>query len=209
MKKPKNPDRVKLGRASRNKGKRWERAVASDFRAVLGDRVRRGWQSRLGDDEADNEGIPLLWVECKHGKGASGVRAALAQAEAATDGRRPIAFCKDDRQRHWRDARLVVAMATMYAHHWEELLVVFSSVLDENIITTTVTGKRVNIPRKFLAHAEAVEIEHGRDAIAMLVAEDDGGVPIIVMEYRHFLGIYTRWFDGLTAIVENNIRSVT
>lgn len=83
------------GRRSRAKGKTWEREVAKLLRPVFGEHVKRGFQSRSGRDGADVEGSPF-WVEAKHGRLVN-VRAALAQALKATDGRPPLVVAKDDR----------------------------------------------------------------------------------------------------------------
>ena len=85
------------GRRSRNKGKRWEQDVARIMRDIFGpDEIRRGWQSREGDDEPDIVGVPEFWVECKRQK-RSNFRAALKQAkDACTDDRMPLAICRDD-----------------------------------------------------------------------------------------------------------------
>jgi hypothetical protein len=97
-----------MGKASRDKGKRWERAVAKDLREIYGQRIRRGWQAREGDDEADIHGTPWFWYECKHHKLVN-YRAALRQATAAApEGLRPVVVAKDDRLDpvvvlYWRD----------------------------------------------------------------------------------------------------------
>lgn len=54
------------GKLSRNKGKVWEREVATVFRALFGDQVRRGWQARNGHDAPDVEGVPRFLIEAKH-----------------------------------------------------------------------------------------------------------------------------------------------
>jgi len=53
------------GLHSRNKGKRFERFVAKMMKTIYGDVVRRGWQSRSGQDEPDVI-CPDWWIECKH-----------------------------------------------------------------------------------------------------------------------------------------------
>lgn len=87
-----------MGRMSRRKGHDWEREVATRFREVFGhDEVRRGLQSRSGEEVPDVE-VPCFWVECKRER-RTNPKAALLQAAAATPkGRMPIAICKDDRQ---------------------------------------------------------------------------------------------------------------
>ena len=88
-----------MGKAQRDKGKRWEREVAHCLRALYGPCVRRGWQSRMGDDEADITGVPFWWVEAKHHKRVN-YRAALRQAVSDSEGKelRPLVVAKDDRQ---------------------------------------------------------------------------------------------------------------
>lgn len=68
------------------------------FREIFGnDQVRRGLQSRSGEEVPDVE-VPCFWIECKREK-RTNPRAALMQAaDAATKGRIPIAVCKDDRR---------------------------------------------------------------------------------------------------------------
>lgn len=84
------------GAASRRKGHTWERQVARDLREIFGPDVKRGFQTRGGTKEApDVDGTPWF-IECKCGK-ATNIKAALRQAVEATDGRPPVAICKDDR----------------------------------------------------------------------------------------------------------------
>ncbi len=88
------------GARSRNKGARWEREVASLFRAVMdGADIRRGIQNRTGGDASDVEGAGRMHIECKHGK-LPNPRAALKQAirDAGKD-KIPLAVVKDDRQK--------------------------------------------------------------------------------------------------------------
>tara|TARA_A100001391_G_C5023452_1_gene266487 strand:- start:797 stop:1147 length:351 start_codon:yes stop_codon:yes gene_type:complete len=81
---------------SRNKGKRWEQEVARMMRAIFGDHIKRGWQSREGDDDPDIVGVPKFWIECKRHK-RTNFRAALRQAESACPGdHMPLAICRDD-----------------------------------------------------------------------------------------------------------------
>jgi hypothetical protein len=91
-----------MTRASREKGKRGERQLASLLRAALpelADGIRRGWQSRVGCDDPDVCGLPGFWVECKTGK-LPNPRAAYAQATRDAEGRAmPLAVIQDDRAR--------------------------------------------------------------------------------------------------------------
>jgi hypothetical protein len=84
-----------MGSLSRQKGKRGERRVATLYREIHGDKIRRGNQGRRGDDEADVEGTEW-WLEIKTGKVVS-VLAALRQAEAAKDSRPVVVHVKIDR----------------------------------------------------------------------------------------------------------------
>ena len=83
------------GKFSRDKGARGEREVANLLKPVLGDSVCRGvGQTQRGSTAADVEGT-LYWIECKTGKRPN-IRAAMQQAEEATDGRPPVVFSKRD-----------------------------------------------------------------------------------------------------------------
>lgn len=85
------------GRSSRVKGKVFERLVANDFRAIYGDRVKRGWQAREGHDAPDIENVPF-WVECKHHAKVS-IQAALQQARdesARASSRLPVLVVAKD-----------------------------------------------------------------------------------------------------------------
>jgi hypothetical protein len=110
-------EEVDMGKLSRDKGKRWERAVAALLRPIFGGTVKRGLaQARFGaSEDADVKGVPEFWVECKHGRQVN-LRAALEQARGAEsvsrngatrgtraevfprDRLRPVACCKDDRK---------------------------------------------------------------------------------------------------------------
>ncbi len=90
-----------MAKLSVDKGKRWERKVASLISEVMpGARIRRGNQNRDGADAPDVV-CPWLWVECKSGKRPN-PRAALAQAIEACNKRGsktiPTVFLKDDRK---------------------------------------------------------------------------------------------------------------
>lgn len=90
------------GRASREKGKRGERQLATILRLAmpeLAEHVRRGWQSRVGCDDPD-VCLPGLWLEHKCGAKPN-MRAAYAQARRDCSGRGavPVAVIQDDRAR--------------------------------------------------------------------------------------------------------------
>jgi len=84
------------GKRSRNKGARGERAVADYLKKVYPDAKRGVGQSQSGSNTADVEGTPW-WPEVKFSKQPN-IRAAMAQAKDATDGRKPIVFSKRDRE---------------------------------------------------------------------------------------------------------------
>ncbi len=88
-----------MGKAQREKGKRFEQAVAKDLRKIFGEKVGRGWQARSGIDAPDVVGTPF-WIECKHHKKVN-IRAALLQAvndsNVHNESMLPIAVCKDDK----------------------------------------------------------------------------------------------------------------
>lgn len=85
------------GLMSRRKGAGFERELVLLFReAMPGCDVRRGLQSRSGQEVADVE-CPVFWIEAKRGKQPN-IRGALRQAkEAASKGRIPVAVIRDDR----------------------------------------------------------------------------------------------------------------
>lgn len=84
------------GKMSRDKGKRGE-YEARDFLKRWFPEARRGAnQSRNGADAADVEGT-TFWVEAKLGAKPN-VRAAIAQAQEATDGRAVLVYVRDDKK---------------------------------------------------------------------------------------------------------------
>jgi hypothetical protein len=111
------------GKHSKGKGRRGEQRVATLYRSIYGDKIRRGNQGRRGDDEADVEGTPFF-LEVKTGKVVS-VLAALRQAEEAKDSRPVVCHVKIDRtdayvampESDWMQIvkRLVVADAVIEA----------------------------------------------------------------------------------------------
>ena len=88
-----------MGKAEREQGKVWERKVAALFReAMPGEQIKRGIQTREGDEAADVE-CPVFWVECKH-RAQISPQAALSQAQdAAPRGRMPLAVLKKNRNK--------------------------------------------------------------------------------------------------------------
>lgn len=93
-----------MSRASREKGKRGERALAAVLREsfpVFADSIKRGWQTRVGCDDPDVCGLPGFWIEHKSGLKPN-VRNALKQARADSkkkvrQGRTiPMAVIQDD-----------------------------------------------------------------------------------------------------------------
>jgi len=99
-----------MGARSNQKGKAWERRVAALLRGELGIDARRGQQARDGGDAPDVVVDLPFWIECKHGRQPN-VRAALAQAIEASDGRTPVAVVKDDRREPMVVLRLRDALA--------------------------------------------------------------------------------------------------
>lgn len=82
-----------MGAAERRKGHDFERLIAKDLRQIFPGAKRGLNQVRLGEG-ADVE-IPWFFIECKHHKVAP-LRSALKQAQDNTDGRMPVAICKDN-----------------------------------------------------------------------------------------------------------------
>lgn len=99
---------------SRRKGAGWERELAELLREVWPEAKRGIGQSRHGGECCDVEGTPY-WIEAKVGQ-QTNPRAAVRQAEAATDGRPVVAVCKDNappggKPDVWVVMRLETAMA--------------------------------------------------------------------------------------------------
>lgn len=95
-----------MGRKSRDKGARFERAVASAF-ALIYPGARRGLGQARSAKEVPDVDAPGLWVECKRAI-RTNPRAALAQALEASkgSGRTSIAVCRDDRAEPFAVLRL-------------------------------------------------------------------------------------------------------
>jgi len=90
-----------MSKLSRDKGARFERAVANLLKPVFGkNTTRSSGQCFSGDTRADVD-CPELWVECKVGKRPN-IKAALEQAEdaKASNGsdKKCVAVCKWDRE---------------------------------------------------------------------------------------------------------------
>ena len=84
------------GLRSRRKGATFERTIAKRFAEGIYPDAKRGLvQARCAKEGPDVEGTPW-WVECKAGKSPR-LWAALAQAQAATDGRPCLVVAKRDR----------------------------------------------------------------------------------------------------------------
>jgi hypothetical protein len=88
-----------MGKLSRQKGKSFERLVATELRAIYGPGVRRTLmaQARSGTEAADLDGTPWS-VECKHNKSCT-IQAAFRQATEAglVNGRPPLVISRDNR----------------------------------------------------------------------------------------------------------------
>jgi hypothetical protein len=96
------------GARSRRKGRAWEQELVHHFRRVWPSAKRGIGQARLGSEVCDVEGTPW-WVEAKVG-GRTNPRAAIRQAEAATDGRQVVAVCKDNQTKPGRSAEVWVTL---------------------------------------------------------------------------------------------------
>lgn len=83
-----------MGKRSREKGKRGERAAAKALSLVFPDAKRTHSQSE-GADEADVRNTPY-WVEVKVGARPP-ILAGFRQAQRDTDGRPPLVLSKQDR----------------------------------------------------------------------------------------------------------------
>lgn len=86
-----------MGKQSREKGARFERSIANQWRQAMPKAtIRRGFQARGGHEVADLD-VPHFWPELKCGAKPN-IRAALAQAVrgSADDDRAPIAIVRDD-----------------------------------------------------------------------------------------------------------------
>jgi len=82
------------GSRSRRKGAAHERLVAEWLRGLWPDAARGLGQTRSGSEVADVENTPF-WVEVKCGKRPN-PRAAMDQAEEATDGRPVLVVVRDN-----------------------------------------------------------------------------------------------------------------
>jgi len=89
-----------MGKREKVKGKRWEREVARKLREQVftdcPDSVRRGWQTRKGDDDPDVIS-PAFSIECKVGK-VIPMAHAIRQAKASANGKDWLVVAKVDRQ---------------------------------------------------------------------------------------------------------------
>tara|TARA_Y100000034_G_C6599837_1_gene260906 strand:- start:181 stop:528 length:348 start_codon:yes stop_codon:yes gene_type:complete len=83
-----------MGSRSRRKGAAHERKVAEWLRELWPEAARGLGQTRSGSEVADVENTPL-WVEVKVGK-LPNPRAAMDQAELATDGRPVLVVVRDN-----------------------------------------------------------------------------------------------------------------
>jgi hypothetical protein len=84
------------GRYSRNKGANFERLIANTLKPYWPGARRGIGQARSSKEVADVEGTPY-WIECKRQKRCS-IKAAIRQAEAATDGRPIWVITKNDKE---------------------------------------------------------------------------------------------------------------
>lgn len=97
-----------MGARSRRKGRTWEQELTHILRGVY-PAARRGiGQARSGGEVCDVEGTPW-WVEAKVGA-RTNPRAAVRQAEQATDGRPVLAICKDNQEKPGKAAEVWVTL---------------------------------------------------------------------------------------------------
>lgn len=78
---------------SREKGKRYERHVASLFKAE-GYEARRGQQYCGLEGDADVVGVPLIHIECKHNERLNLYDAIAQSKRDAKDGETPVVIHK-------------------------------------------------------------------------------------------------------------------
>lgn len=85
-----------MSRAQRDTGQRYEREIVKRLKPILGDRLRRGYQSRAGGkDEPDitGEDMPAhMHFECTDSMASPWAK--LRQAERDSPDRHAIAVCK-------------------------------------------------------------------------------------------------------------------
>ena len=88
-----------MGKKSREKGARFEREIAREFREIFGNDSRRGYQYRDGAEAGDVLN-PVFFIECKRQQRCN-IKAALKQAfEKCNDKTKyPIAVTRDDNDR--------------------------------------------------------------------------------------------------------------
>lgn len=79
---------------SREKGKRYERHVASLFRSEGFDTARRGQQFCGLEGNADVVGVPLIHIECKHNERLNLYDAIAQSKRDAKDGELPVVIHK-------------------------------------------------------------------------------------------------------------------
>ena len=204
-----------MGRNSRRKGKAWERAVANDMKKIFGQGVRRGWQSRQGDDEADNEGVPLMWIEAKHGKtSAASVFRAMDQAIKDSDHRWPVAICKDQRYRYWGNRSKPMIFVGMRKCDFEALLQKTARTVERAQVWdpdaemptfsyTSLVGKQPAYARNYMKHAQALE---DSPEIAVLDVTKEGKQPIVVLGYEDFKLLLSVWHGSIVVYVGHELK---
>lgn len=115
-----------MAKFSRDKGKRGERNTASELREYFPEIegvIRRGWQAREGDDEADVIGLPGYWFEVKCGKSIQILKALeqAYEASAKDEHSMPVAVIRPDRKRpvavlYWSDFLIIIRRIFDYEH---------------------------------------------------------------------------------------------
>lgn len=82
------------GKKSRRKGRSFEQEIARSLRPLYPE-AKRGLQSRGGTKEVPDIDNTPFYFECKREK-STNPKKAWKQAADGTDGRPPVAVCKDD-----------------------------------------------------------------------------------------------------------------
>lgn len=101
-----------MGRMQRQKGATYEREVANRLKTIFPEAKRGIGQARSASEVPDVDGTPF-WVECKRGR-MPNVRAAIRQAEAATDGRPYLVVVRDDHGESFVTMKLDTLLDVVY-----------------------------------------------------------------------------------------------
>ena len=162
-----------MGKAERDKGRRFEQKIAREIRERLGIDVKRGQQGRSGSDCADLEadGLPY-WFELKSSKRNPGIHAAIKQSIEATDGRPPVVISKRDHE---------PALATMLWADWLDLI-------HKTSIIYAAAVQMMEAQKKLISRQEHIESDTGTESAEVLHSpvydiepdlDDDGGSGVL------------------------------